>query len=89
MMICCCPSKPYLTAYTNCVNDLQSIDCAILRQLLTDGLQPVFRYTGDNNGWQLVKGEIGMLRKPDTCREREGECWPVNVITLPFLSHAE
>ena len=34
-----------------------------LRQLLTDGLQPVFRHSGDND-WQLVKGEIGMLRMP-------------------------
>ncbi|CAK9033122.1 unnamed protein product [Durusdinium trenchii] len=34
-------------------------------QLLTDGLQPVFRYTSSNEGWQLVKGEIGMLRMPD------------------------
>ncbi|CAL1154483.1 unnamed protein product [Cladocopium goreaui] len=33
-------------------------------QLLTDGLQPVFRHSGDND-WQLVKGEIGMLRMPD------------------------
>ncbi|OLP97152.1 Cytosolic carboxypeptidase 6 [Symbiodinium microadriaticum] len=33
-------------------------------QLLTDGLQPVFRSSADA-GWQLVRGEIGMLRLPD------------------------
>ncbi|CAE7294576.1 AGBL4 [Symbiodinium sp. CCMP2456] len=33
-------------------------------QLLTDGLQPVFRSSADV-GWQLARGEIGMLRLPD------------------------
>lgn len=42
------------------------------RQLLTDGLQPVFRYTSSNEGWQLVKGEIGMLRMPETCQRSWG-----------------
>ena len=37
-----------------------------LRQLLTDGLQPVFRHSGDES-WQLVTGEIGMLRMPAPC----------------------
>ena len=37
----------------------------LLRQLLTDGLQPVFRSSADA-GWQLVRGEIGMLRLPES-----------------------
>jgi hypothetical protein len=50
-----------------------------LRQLLTDGLQPVFRHSGDND-WQLVKGEIGMLRMPAACHSTDPNCFVVSQI---------
>ena len=56
----------------------------VLRQLLTDGLQPVFRSSADT-GWQLVRGEIGMLRLPASLLQ----CWGFASVSTLGLEASE